>query len=115
MPLANILKQARGHPAPEDHIQQGGRVTPFVCQRVGRHAQHDVNLLQLLFVALLDARMRIGRRGVWRVCGARRAVKFARDEIHEARMLEIPRRGDHHAVWRVPLLETFGHRVLRKL
>jgi len=76
LPLANILKQAEDIPPPRITFTATPR-TPFCAADTRPPARCE--LLEFLFIALLDASVCFGRRGFVAVTSARAANSRARD------------------------------------
>ena len=58
LPLADVLEEARTHPAAQQRIQHVTDKAVFVRYRIRRHAEADVYLLERFLVTERDARMR---------------------------------------------------------
>ncbi len=99
--FADVLKQARGHAAAEKVVHDRERVAAGIRHRAGRHADADVDLLELAFGASGESGGRNRRNCGMAVLSGFGVAEARRYEIKKPLVRDIAGSSDDDVVWRV--------------
>src|SRR4029077_3078157 len=93
--LANVLEQARAHASSEQGIQDVGSVASLVGHGMRRDADADLDLLERLLVAQVDAGKNLGLGRVQAVFRRLHVLEIFRDKFDEVLVVEVTGSADN--------------------
>ncbi len=110
--LPHLLEQPRRHAAAEQGREQQGRVVVGIAIGDRGEAEHDMHLVEVARLAELAAPVEAGAHR--RRLHARQVGEMAVHQVQNMRVLQPPRRGDHHVIGGIVPPHVAGQRRARE-